>query len=70
MQGTINKQVNFFSVKITKKEHEFSSKVDSVITTKIKANSISAAHLKAAYDYDGNDAEVWVFVAGNASTCI
>ena len=47
MQCSINKQVNLFSVEIEKKEHDFSSKIDSVITTKIKPNSVGAASLKA-----------------------
>ena len=66
MQCPINKQVNLFSVEIEKREHNFSSKIDSVITTKIKPNSISAANLKAQLEYDAEDAEVWVFVAGGA----
>jgi hypothetical protein len=47
MQCPINKQVNLFSVEIEKKEHDFSSKIGSVITTKIKPNSVGAANLKA-----------------------
>ena len=70
MQGPINKQVNLFSVEITKKEPEISSRVDSVITTKVKANSIGAAHLKSQLGYNESDAEIWVFVAGDASSCI
>lgn len=66
MQCPINKQTNFFSVEIQKKEHDFSSKIDSVITTKIKPNSISAENLKSQIDYTGEDAEVWVFTANGA----
>ena len=47
MQCSINKQINLFSVEIEKKEHDFSSKIGSVITTKIKPNTVSAANLKA-----------------------
>jgi hypothetical protein len=47
MQCPINKQVNLFSVEIEKKEHNFSSKIDSVVTTKLKPNSVSAVNLKA-----------------------
>lgn len=66
MQCPINKQVNLFSVEIEKKEHNFSSKIDSVVTTKLKPNSVSAVNLKAQLEYDAEDAEVWVFVAGGA----
>lgn len=66
MQCPINKQVNLFSVEIEKKEHDFSSKIGSVVTTKIKPNSIGAANLKSQFDYKGEDAEVWVFIAGGA----
>lgn len=66
MQCPINKQVNLFSVEIEKKEHNFSSKIGSVITTKIKPNSVGAANLKAQLEYNAEDAEVWVFVAGGA----
>ena len=70
MQCSINKQVNLFSVEIEKKELDFSSKIGSVITTKIKPNSIGAANLKAQLEYDAEDAEVWIFVAGDASNFI
>ena len=66
MQCPVNRQVNLFSVEIEKKEHNFSSKIDSVVTTKLRPNSVSAANLKSQLEYDKEDAEVWVFVAGGA----
>lgn len=66
MDCVINKLTNLFVVDIQKKENNFSSVIDSVITTKIKPNSISAANLKSQLEYDKEDAEIWVFVAGGA----
>ena len=66
MQCPVDRQVNLFSVEIEKKEHDFSSKIGTVITTKVKPNSVGAANLKSQLEYDKEDAEVWVFVAGGA----
>ena len=66
MQCPVDRQVNLFSVEIEKKEHDFSSKIGTVVTTKIKPNSVGAANLKSQLDYNKEDAEVWVFVAGGA----
>ena len=66
MQCPIDRQVNLFSVEIERKEHDFSSKIGTVVTTKIKPNSVGAANLKSQLDYNKEDAEVWVFVAGGA----
>ena len=66
MDCTINKLPNLFVVDIQKKENNISSTINSVITTKLKPNSISAANLKSQLDYNKEDAEVWVFVAGGA----
>lgn len=79
MECTINKLPNFFvvdiqkkedskidSIDIQKKEDPILSKIDSVITTKIKPNTIGATNLKSQLDYNKEDAEVWMFVAGGA----
>ena len=66
MECTINKLPNLFVVDIQKKENSISSVIDSIITTKIKPNSIGAANLKSQLEYNKEDAEVWVFVAGGA----
>ena len=66
MECTINKLPNLFVVDIQKKENGISSVINSVITTKIKPNSVSAANLKSQLNYNKEDAEVWVFVAGGA----
>lgn len=42
----------------------------AVTTAKIADNAIGAKQLKAEQDYTGDDAEVWVFCCGNASTLI
>lgn len=67
MDHPLNKQLNVFSVEIQKKEHGFSSNIGSVITTKLKQNSVGAEHLKSQLDYNEEDAEIWVFSAGDAS---
>ena len=66
MDCVINKLTNLFVVDIQKKENNLSSVIDSVITTKIKPNSIGAANLKSQLEYNKEDAEIWVFVAGGA----
>lgn len=66
MEAIINKKPNLFVVDIQKKSTEISSKIDQIVTTKIKPNSIGADQLKAQVGYDGEDAEVWVFVANGA----
>ena len=70
MDHPLNKQLNVFSVEIQKKEHNLVPKIDQVITTKLKQNSVSADHLKSQSSYNEEDAEIWVFVAGDASTSI
>lgn len=70
MECLVSKKPNLFIVDIQRKEQTISSKINQVITTKIKPNSISADHLKAQYGYDAEDAEVWVFVGGDASSLI
>ena len=70
MDHPLNRQLNAFSVEIQKKEHNLVPKIDQVITTKLKQNSVSADHLKSQLGYDEEDAEIWVFVAGDASTSI
>ena len=68
MQAPINRQVNLFSVEIekNKNENDFSTKIGTVITTKIKPNSVGSENLKSQLEYNKEDAEVWVFVAGGA----
>lgn len=66
MEAIINKKPNLFVVDIQKKTTEVSSKINQIITTKIKPNSIGAEHLKSELTYNGEDAEVWVFVASGA----
>ena len=66
MEAIINKKPNLFVVDIQKKTTEVSSKINQIITTKIKPNSIGAEHLKSELTYNGEDAEVWVFVANGA----
>ena len=66
MEAIINKKPNLFVVDIQKKTTEVSSKINQIITTKIKPNSIGADQLKAQVEYGGEDAEVWVFVASGA----
>lgn len=66
MTGIINKQTNLFSVQILKTENNFCSKIQQVTTTKVGFNSIGAAHLKSSLDYNGQDAETWIFVAEDA----
>ena len=68
MECTINKLPNLFVVDIQKKENSFSSSIGSIVTTKIKPNSVGAANLKSQLEYNKEDAEVWVFVAGGAPT--
>lgn len=41
-----------------------------ITTAKLADGAIGAAQTKAAQSYTGNDAEVWVFCCGNASTLI
>lgn len=67
MEHPLNRQVNIFSVEIQKKNNNFSSGIESVITTKLKANSVGAENLKSQFEYNGEDAEVWIFIAGDAS---
>lgn len=66
MECIINKAPNLFVVDIQKKENNISSSISSIVTTKLKPNSVGAANLKSAIDYHGDDAEVWVFVGGQA----
>lgn len=66
MDCVITKKPNLFIVDIQKKEHNLTPKISQVITTKIKPNSVGAEHLKSGLTYNGEDAEVWVFVAGGA----
>ena len=42
----------------------------AVITAKIADHAVGAHQTKACQDYTGDDAEVWVFCCGNASTLI
>ena len=66
MECVINKLPNLFVVDIQKKENGLSSVINSVVTTKLKPNSVSAANLKSQLEYNQEDAEIWVFVAGGA----
>ena len=68
MECLINKKPNLFVVDIQTKENSLVSKINQVVTTKIKPNSISASHLKSQFEYNEDDAEVWVFVGGDASS--
>ena len=70
MECLINKLPNLFVVDIQRKESDIISKINSVITTKIKPNSIGAEHLKSQLEYNKEDAEIWIFVAGDASSVI
>ena len=70
MECLINKKPNLFIVDIQKKENPINSKISQVVTTKLKPNSVSAVHLKSQYEYNAEDAEVWVFVGGDASSLI
>jgi len=42
----------------------------AVTTAKIADNAVGAAQTKAAKDYTGNDAEVWVFYCGTSSELV
>ena len=70
MDCLINKQPNLFIVDVQKKELDITSKINQVVTAKIRPNSIGASHLKAQLEYDGEDAEIWVFVGGDSSDYI
>lgn len=66
MTCMINKKPNLFIVDIQKKEINLETKIGQVITTKINPHSIGATHLKSDVNYNKEDAEIWVFVAGGA----
>lgn len=70
MDCLISKKPNLFIVDVLKKESNLTSKINQVITTKIKPNSIGAINLKSQLEYQGEDAEIWIFVAGDASNFI
>lgn len=67
----INKApTNIFIVDLKTKTNSFNGEIAQVITTKIKAHSIGAEKLKAALDYNGEDAEIWIAYGGSAENLI